>query len=227
MNMSYFLQHHFIFGLSVMMVVSSVVSLVINILIYKIPQQIHLDFREQNHRYLNKQCLVIIVMLNLALTLLIVCYFHFSWAMAANLVLMWGLLLLAGIDMYYYLLPDCLTLSLLWLGLFCNSFALFVPLTSAVWGAMLGYISLWCVAALFKYCRGIDGLGQGDMKLLALFGAWWGMLPLLYIVLMAAILGIIGGILCLRRTACLTQPIPFGPFLAVAGIFMMFFHRVL
>lgn len=140
-----------------------------------------------------------------------------------TLPLMWGLVLLACIDCKYHLLPDCLTLPLLWAGLLCNSMHLFVPLQVAIWGAGAGYISLWSVARLFKWLRGIEGIGQGDFKLLALFGAWWGYAPLSAIVMLASLLGATAGIVQLLRGRHHWQkPLAFGPCLIFAAIILYF-----
>ena len=141
-----------------------------------------------------------------------------GWACAALLVLSWGLLALSLIDAEHQLLPDVLVLPLLWLGLIVNSFGLFVPLGDALWGAVAGYLSLWSVYWLFKLLTGKDGIGQGDFKLLALLGAWggWQVLPLT--ILLSSLVGAVLGLIWLRlRRAQSTTPIPFGPYLAIAG----------
>lgn len=154
--------------------------------------------------------------------------FGFYWTTPAMLVLMWGLLLLACIDFKHHLLPDCLTLPLLWLGLFCNTWGLFVPVTTAVWGAMMGYLSLWWVAKLFKYFRGVDGIGQGDCKLLAVFGAWWGFSPLLFIVMMGSLLGTAVGLVQIARGRhSLQKPLAFGPYLIFAAGIFLFLHQTI
>ena len=132
--------------------------------------------------------------------------FQFGWQAAGVLVLSWGLLAASLIDADHQLLPDELTLPLLWLGLIVNSFGVFVPLTDAMWGAVAGYLSLWSVFWLFRLLTGQDGLGYGDFKLLALLGAWGGWQILL------------GGLTLLRlRNAQVSTPVPFGPYLAMAG----------
>lgn len=145
-------------------------------------------------------------------------HFGFGWQAAGVLVLSWGLLAASLIDADHQLLPDELTLPLLWLGLIVNSFGVFVPLTDAMWGAVAGYLSLWSVFWLFRLLTGQDGLGYGDFKLLALLGAWggWQILPLT--ILLAALAGTLGGLTLLRlRNAQVSTPIPFGPYLAMAG----------
>ena len=107
---------------------------------------------------------------------------------------------------------------LLWLGLILNSADLLTPLHDAVWGAVIGYMSLWCLFWLFKLATGKDGMGHGDFKLLALLGAWggWQILPMT--LLMASLLGVFAGLILLRlRKAQVSAPMPFGPCLAIAG----------
>ena len=149
----------------------------------------------------------------------------FAWrfgltpALAGALLLGWTLLAATCIDLDHLLLPDTLTLPLLWLGLVFNLAGTYVPLRDAVIGALAGYLSLWAVFHLFRLATGKEGLGRGDFKLLAALGAWmgWRMLPL--IVLAAAAIGVIlgGGWLLYHRHGR-ERPIPFGPFLAAAGI---------
>jgi len=134
------------------------------------------------------------------------------------LILTWGLVALTMIDLDHMLLPDQITLPLLWLGLLINVNGTFVPLSDAVIGAAVGYMSLFCVFWLFKLVTGKEGMGFGDFKLLAVFGAWagWQLLPIL--ILMASVVGAIVGIsLMLFKSHQRDQAIPFGPYLAVAG----------
>ncbi|XAZ56292.1 A24 family peptidase [Pseudomonas salmasensis] len=122
------------------------------------------------------------------------------------------------IDLDHQLLPDVLVLPLLWLGLILNSADLLTPLPDAVWGTVLGYMSLWSLFWLFKLATGKDGMGHGDFKLLALLGAWggWQILPMT--LLMASLLGVFVGLILLRlRKAQVSAPMPFGPCLAIAG----------
>jgi len=122
------------------------------------------------------------------------------------------------IDIDTFLLPDSLTLPLLWLGLLLNTFAVYTDLSSAVWGAIAGYGILWAVFYLFKIVTGKEGMGFGDFKLLAALGAWmgWQVLPVIIILssFVGAVIGI-AGILILGRDKNI--PIPFGPYLAIAG----------
>jgi len=132
----------------------------------------------------------------------------------------------AFIDADTQLLPDDLTLPLLWGGLVANLFGLFVPLASAVIGAAAGYLALWTIYWLFKLIRGKEGMGYGDFKLLAALGAWlgWPMLP--QIVLVSSVLGAIGGIAAMAlKGRDRAAPLPFGPWLAGAGAVAMFFGQ--
>lgn len=134
------------------------------------------------------------------------------------LILTWCLISLTMIDFDHMLLPDQITLPLLWLGLLININGTFVPLSDAVIGAAAGYMSLYSIFWLFKAITGKEGMGYGDFKLFAVFGAWigWQLLPLL--ILMASVVGAIIGIaLMLFKNHQREQGIPFGPYLAVAG----------
>jgi leader peptidase (prepilin peptidase)/N-methyltransferase len=159
----------------------------------------------------------------------------FAWPTAAALVLTWFLVALAFIDIDTQLLPDSLTLPLLWLGLLLSLFAgapgaapVPVDIRSSIIGAIAGYLSLWTVYHLFRLLTAKEGMGYGDFKLLAALGAWLGWQMLLPIVLMAAAVGAVAGIalLVLRRQNRST-PIAFGPFLAAAGWLMLMFGREL
>lgn len=145
-------------------------------------------------------------------------HFGFGWPAAAMLVLSWGLLAMSLIDADHQLLPDALVLPLLWLGLIVNAFGLFTSLHDALWGAVAGYMSLWLVFWLFKLVTGKEGMGYGDFKLLAMLGAWggWQILPLT--ILLSSLVGAVLGLIMLRlRNATTSTPIPFGPYLAIAG----------
>ncbi|MFP3852261.1 prepilin peptidase [Pseudomonas sp. W5-01] len=145
-------------------------------------------------------------------------HFGFGWQAAAMLVLTWGLLSMSLIDADHQLLPDAIVLPLLWLGLIVNAFGLFTSLTDALWGAVAGYLALWCVFWLFKLITGKEGMGYGDFKLLAMLGAWggWQILPLT--ILLSSIVGAVLGLILLRlRNVETSTPIPFGPYLALAG----------
>ncbi len=136
----------------------------------------------------------------------------------AALLLTWSLVALTGIDYDTYLLPDNITLPLLWAGLLVNVNGLFVSLPDAVLGAAGGYLVLWSVFWLFKLATGKEGMGYGDFKLLAALGAWlgWQMLPVI-IVLSSLVGAAVGIALVLTRRQDASKPIPFGPYLAAAG----------
>lgn len=144
--------------------------------------------------------------------------FGVSWEALAMLVLTWGLLSMSLIDADHQILPDVLVLPLLWLGLILNSLGFFTSLSDALWGAVIGYMSLWSIFWLFKLITGKEGMGYGDFKLLALIGAWggWQVLPLT--ILLSSVLGAVIGIIILRlQRNGYNKPIPFGPYLAAAG----------
>ena len=159
--------------------------------------------------------------------------FGFGWPTLVGLLLTWFLIALTFIDIDHQLLPDSLTLPLLWLGLFLSLWSALasgstvpVDTRSSLIGAMAGYASLWSVYHLFRLLTGKDGMGYGDFKLLAALGAWFGWQMLLPIILIASITGAIIGLslIALRRQGRST-PIPFGPFLASAGWLMLMIGR--
>jgi leader peptidase (prepilin peptidase)/N-methyltransferase len=148
--------------------------------------------------------------------------FGLTWQTALVLIFAWTLIALTFIDADTTLLPDDLTLPLLWLGLLANVFATFVPLTDAVIGAAAGYLILWSIYWLFKLTTGKEGMGYGDFKLLAALGAWMGWKSLLPIVLLSSLVGAIIGIaLIVLARRGREIPIPFGPYLAAAGMIVM------
>jgi leader peptidase (prepilin peptidase)/N-methyltransferase len=145
---------------------------------------------------------------------------------AGALLLVWSLIVLAAIDLDTQLLPDTITLPLLWLGLAFNLFATYSDLPTAVIGAMAGYLALWSVFWLFKLVTGKEGMGYGDFKLLAALGAWlgWQMLPA--IILLSSIVGAAVGVtLIVAARHGRNVPIPFGPYLAAAGIIALFWGQ--
>jgi len=141
---------------------------------------------------------------------------------AGALLLTFYLVSLAAIDFDTQLLPDSMTLALLWLGLFFNLWGVFAPLQSAVIGAMAGYLVLWSIYWLFRLATGKEGMGFGDFKLLAALGAWLGPLMLLPVILGASVFGALVGI-GMKLTASLREGryVPFGPFLAGGGLVVM------
>jgi leader peptidase (prepilin peptidase)/N-methyltransferase len=134
------------------------------------------------------------------------------------LLLTWSLIALSGIDIDHQLLPDSITLPMLWLGLLLSLFTIYTGSHASIVGAIAGYLSLWTVYQIFKLLTGKEGMGFGDFKLLALFGAWlgWQYLPL--ILILSSLVGAVVGttmIFLVKRDRNL--PIPFGPYLAAAG----------
>ena len=157
-------------------------------------------------------------LLTAALFALTILHFGAGAAGLAALGLTAVLIAAAGIDARTTLLPDQLTLPLLWLGLVANYFGLFTDLESAVLGAIGGYLSLWLVYHAFRLATGKEGMGYGDFKLLAALGAWLGWQALPMILLLASLVGAIVGVaLILLRGRDRNIPIPFGPYLAAAG----------
>ena len=153
-----------------------------------------------------------------ALSLVVAWRFGVSLDMLAALAFTWILLALTLIDLDKQLLPDSLTLPLLWLGLLLNLNGMFTDLASSVIGAAAGYLVLWTVYHGFRLITGKEGMGYGDFKLLAALGAWMGWQLLPQIVLLSSVVGAVFGIaMILFGKNKRTQAIPFGPYLAVAG----------
>jgi len=154
--------------------------------------------------------------------------FGFSLATAGALLFIWALIALSFIDLDTQLLPDNITLPLVWLGLLFNLAGTFASLEDAVIGAMAGYMSLWLVFQVFRLLTGKEGMGFGDFKLLAAIGAWlgWQMLPVT--ILLSSVVGAMVGIgLIVLTRHGRDNPIPFGPYLAAAGLLALFFgHQI-
>jgi leader peptidase (prepilin peptidase)/N-methyltransferase len=145
-------------------------------------------------------------------------HFGVSLQALAALILTWCLIAASGIDIGHKLLPDNITLPLLWLGLLLGLFNVFIDLETSVIGAIAGYLSLWTIFVGYKLITGKEGMGHGDFKLLAMLGAWTGWKMLFVIVLTSSLVGTVVGItmILLKKTDRATQ-IPFGPYLAGAG----------
>lgn len=142
-----------------------------------------------------------------------------TWQSLGALGLAWTLIALAFIDFDTQLLPDVLTLPLLWAGLLCNLGHWFAALPSAVIGAVAGYLSLWLMFQLHRLWRGQEGMGFGDFKLFAALGAWFGWTALVQILTIACLLAlVVAGGAWLAGRLRREQPFPFGPFLAIAGL---------
>jgi leader peptidase (prepilin peptidase)/N-methyltransferase len=157
-------------------------------------------------------------------------HFGANWTAAAAMLFVWAMIALAFIDLDTLYLPDSITLPLLWAGLLAQLLTLLpqVGLTDGVIGAMAGYLTLWSVFWLFKLATGKEGMGYGDFKLLGAIGAWLGWKALPLVILLSSMVGaVIGiGLIVLRRRERDT-PIPFGPYLVVAGLIALFWGRSL
>ena len=142
---------------------------------------------------------------------------------AGACLLGWGLLAVSVIDVETRLLPDAITMPLLWLGLAFNLFGIYAPLEDSVVGAMAGYLLLWAIYHGFRFATGREGLGYGDFKLLALLGAWLGWPALPTVVVIASAAGAVVGImLVVHGSATRDSPLPFGPYLAAAGLIELY-----
>ena len=150
-------------------------------------------------------------------------HFGFTPAAAGALIFIWSMIALAFIDLDTHLLPDNITLPLLWAGLIFNLTHTYTDLASAVIGAAAGYLVLWSVFWLFKLVTGKEGMGYGDFKLLAAIGAWLGWQHLPLTLLLSSLVGAIVGIaLVAFARHNRSTPIPFGPYLAAAGLISLF-----
>ncbi|MBT8112872.1 MAG: A24 family peptidase [Gammaproteobacteria bacterium] len=167
-------------------------------------------------------------LLTAILTTFIMLKFGFSIQALGGVIFTWFLIALSGIDIKTQLLPDDLTFPFLWLGIIFNLFTTYTDLTSSVLGAIFGYLTLWSVFHLFKLITGKEGMGYGDFKLLAALGAWlgWQSLPLI-ILFSSAVGAVIGIFMIVSKLQERSQPIPFGPYLAVAGWIAMLYGNQL
>ncbi|MFV8783618.1 prepilin peptidase [Microbulbifer sp. SA54] len=152
------------------------------------------------------------------LTAIVVWQLGFTWQSLAGVFFTWALVALTGIDFDKQLLPDNITLPLLWAGLLINIWGVFAPLQDAVIGAIAGYLALWSVYHVFKFVTGKEGMGAGDFKILAAIGAWFGWQVLPLVILLSAAVGALVGILwTLISGRDKNLPIAFGPYLAGAA----------
>ena len=160
----------------------------------------------------------LVELLTMALVLCCVWKFGFGWQGFGAIVFTCFLVALSGIDLRTQLLPDQLTLPLMWLGLVASIDSLYMPAKPALVGAIIGYLSLWSVCWVFKQLTGKQGMGHGDFKLLAAMGAWFGLNGILPTILLSSLVGaIIGSIWLYAKGRDRATPIPFGPYLAIAG----------
>jgi leader peptidase (prepilin peptidase)/N-methyltransferase len=155
-------------------------------------------------------------------------HFGFGLTAAAAIIFIWALIALTFIDFDTQLLPDDITMPLLWLGIIFNMFGAFTTLNNAVAGAIIGYLVLWGVYWLFKLVTGKEGMGYGDFKLLAAIGAWlgWPLLPL--VIMLSSVVGAVVGItLIIAARHGRNIPIPFGPYLAGGALIALFWGQQL
>ena len=153
-----------------------------------------------------------------------VCVWRFGWSpqLAAALVFTWTLIALTVIDLRDTLLPDDLTLPLMWIGLALSTLGVFVGMSASIWGAIAGYLSLWSIYHLFRIITGKHGMGYGDFKLMAALGAWFGAAALPLMLLLSSLVGATVGVgLIVFRKHDRNLPIPFGPYLAGVGWLML------
>lgn len=163
--------------------------------------------------------------LSLVLSVLVTMKVGYHVTLIWALIFCWILLCLAFIDIKHQLLPDCLTLGLLWLGLIANTENSFINLSNAVLSAAGAYLTLWLLIQIYYLCTKKVGMGNGDFKLFAAFGAWFGWQSLLPILLSASIMGSIVGLIYLGMSGkSKNTPIPFGPFLCMAGLSYFFIY---
>jgi len=163
-----------------------------------------------------------------ALSFIVALKLGVSWETLAALVFTWTLIALTLIDIDKQLLPDNITLPLMWLGLLLSFFNIFTDMQSSLIGAMGGYLVLWSVFQIFRLVTGKEGMGFGDFKLLAALGAWMGWTLLPMIILLSSVVGsIIGITMIVTGQTKRQQPIPFGPYLAIAGwIALLWGHEI-
>lgn len=152
------------------------------------------------------------------LSIIVILKFGFTLPALAALILTWGLITASMIDFNHQFLPDPITYALLWLGLLISTRHVFVSSTSAIAGALVGYLFLWSIAKLYILLRDKEGMGLGDCKMLAMIGAWVGIMSLLNVLLLSSFLALIVSIaLVVSKKIKGSNPIPFGPYIAIAG----------
>ncbi len=154
--------------------------------------------------------------------------YGYSVETAGALLMTYALIALTAIDFDRQLLPDDITLPMLWIGLMMSTYEVYADMTSAIFGAVAGYLSLWSVYKIFKWATGKEGMGYGDFKLLAMLGAWLGWQSIPVIILLSSLVGAVVGItLVVVARHDRSIPIPFGPYLAAAGwIYLLWGERI-
>ena len=166
----------------------------------------------------------VIEIVTMLLSVMVAVKFDVSWQTFFGILLTWALISLTMIDFKHTLLPDDITLPMLWLGLLISLVPVFVSPSEAIVGAAVGYLSLWSVYHLFKLVTGKEGMGYGDFKLLGLLGAWFGWTSIPMIILLSSVVGAVVGITLIAvRGRDRNIPIPFGPYLAAAGWLAMMY----
>ena len=224
-----FLLNHLFFCYLILFLLSLIIGIFLNKVIVRLPLILQQQWQHEARLILNlpnkiseiktvNKHYFLIEIVSALLSIFVVLHFGITLQTVFALLFTWALLLLFWIDLEHLLLPDNITLPLLWLGLLINLNDLFADIYSAVIGASVGYIFLWLVAWIFKKLTGKTGMGQGDFKLFAACGAWFGWQLLPYILLIAAVTGtIISTIFVLLKKQQRDKPIPFGTYLALAG----------
>lgn len=162
----------------------------------------------------------------MGLSVLAAWFFGFNLTLIFALLFIWIVISLCFIDLQHQILPDSLNLSLLWLGLIANTQSLFTTLPNAVFSAAGAYLTLWLFIKLFYLCTGKIGMGNGDFKLFAALGAWFGCLQLPLILILSSLSGAIAGLIYLKKSGKAREtPIPFGPFLCFAGLVSLYYGK--
>lgn len=168
---------------------------------------------------------IIVELLTLFLTLCSFFFIQDFYLLFCGLLFIWAVITLTFIDFEHYILPDCITLPLLWCGLIININHAFSPLSLSVLGVVAGYIFLWFPYWVFKFTRNIDGMGYGDFKLMAALGAWFGIVAIPFLVLLSSCLGIIAYIIISSLLNKKLKHIAFGPYIALAGMAYLFWGQ--
>lgn len=164
----------------------------------------------------------LVEILTVCLSLLVAIFFGMSLQTFPALILTWAFIAIAFIDIEHYLIPNAIIYPLLVLGLCCNFFALFISFGNALLGVLLGFSFLWSIQHLYKFFTGKEGIGFGDLKFLAMLGAWLGWKILPFIILLASLSGsVLGIILILQKRATRNTAMPFGAFLSLSGYIVL------